>query len=143
MDRAAALQVLFADDDEAFRHLLRVRLAQLSELEIVAGAEAVELALALRPEVVLLDVAMPRLDGFGAATLIQESLPQAAVVMHSGEMTPTTSSAPQSSSCHSWTSCASTRHSSRSCVCERNPSRAVSANGGQVREFAFYARSRS
>lgn len=83
VDREAALQVLFADDDEAFRHLLRVRLAQLSELEIVAeaadGAEAVKLD----------DVAMPRLDGFGAATLIQESLPQATVVMHSAEMTPT------------------------------------------------------
>lgn len=33
-------------------------------------ASAVELALALRPEVVLLDVTMPWLDGFGAAMLI-------------------------------------------------------------------------
>lgn len=92
VDEPVALRILFADDDEAFRHLLRVRLDQIPEVEIVAeaadGAEAVELALALRPEFVLLDIAMPRLDGFEAATRIQESLPQATVVMHSGEMTP-------------------------------------------------------
>jgi len=59
-----------------------------SSAEAADGAEAVELALALRPEVVLLDIAMPRLDGFEAATRTQESLPHATVVMHSGEMTP-------------------------------------------------------
>ena len=59
--------VLVADDDARLRRLLRRILADEFEvLEAADGAEAVELALAARPSVVLLDLEMPVLDGRGA-----------------------------------------------------------------------------
>ncbi len=64
------IRVLLADDEALVRSGLRLVLEADPEIEILAeagdGAEAVTLARELSPEVVLLDLQMPRLDGLGA-----------------------------------------------------------------------------
>ncbi len=63
----AGRHVVLADDDPVQRKLTRVRLEQLGFAVTTAadGAEALELARRLRPDVLVSDVLMPRLDGFG------------------------------------------------------------------------------
>ena len=81
-------RVLIADDHEPTRVLLRT-LIELEGMEVVGEAEdgnaAVALALEREPDVVLLDVNMPGLDGLGAAELIRGSCPQTLLLLHSGE----------------------------------------------------------
>jgi len=61
------IRVLLADDDEAIRGAYRIILDAQPDIEVVAdaadGAAAVELAHRLRPDVVLADIRMPRMDG--------------------------------------------------------------------------------
>jgi DNA-binding NarL/FixJ family response regulator len=85
-------RVLVADDHTVVRQGLVGLLRAAGEFEIVAeakdGHEAVEKALATRPDVVILDVAMPRLDGFEAARRIKKALPAVrilALTMHEDE----------------------------------------------------------
>jgi len=64
------IKVLLADDEGLVRSGFRVLLEVEDDIEVVAeatnGAEAVELARAMRPDVVLMDIRMPRLDGIQA-----------------------------------------------------------------------------
>jgi DNA-binding NarL/FixJ family response regulator len=66
-----AIRVLLADDHKIFREGLKNLLAQESDLSIVAdtddGAHAVELALSLTPDIAILDISMPNLNGIEAA----------------------------------------------------------------------------
>jgi CheY-like chemotaxis protein len=83
------LRVLFADDDEASRVLLRVLLEFVDGVEIVGeardGLEAVELAQETRPQLVILDVRMPRLDGLAAAEVLLAANPGIELVVHTSE----------------------------------------------------------
>jgi DNA-binding NarL/FixJ family response regulator len=69
-----SIKVLIADDQELVRTGFRKILESESDLEVVGeagdGGEAVEAALLLRPDVVLMDIRMPRLDGLEATRLI-------------------------------------------------------------------------
>jgi DNA-binding NarL/FixJ family response regulator len=69
MTGAEKITVLIADDHPVVRQGLRVLLSLHSDIEVVAeassGAEAVELAAAVAPEVILLDLKLPGLDGLG------------------------------------------------------------------------------
>lgn len=78
------LRVLLADDHAVVRDGLRA-LLQAADIEVVGavggGREAVRLALALRPDVVLIDIAMPDLNGIEATRLLRERWPDARIVV--------------------------------------------------------------
>jgi DNA-binding response OmpR family regulator len=67
--------VLVADDDEDVRELVVFRLERAGYEVITAGdgEEAVELALARRPRVCVIDVMMPKLDGYEVTERLRES----------------------------------------------------------------------
>ena len=80
-----SIRVLIADDEELVRTGLRLILEAEPDIDVVGeaanGRLAVEAAAALRPDVVLLDVRMPELDGVQAARLIRDSGASAQVVI--------------------------------------------------------------
>jgi NarL family two-component system response regulator LiaR len=73
------IRVLIADDHRMVREGLKAFLAPQDEIEIVGeakdGAEALLLAQNLRPDVILLDLVMPRMDGIQATKAIKEATP--------------------------------------------------------------------
>jgi len=78
------IRVLLVDDHKVVRRGLRGFLELLDDIEIVGeaenGREAVEAARDLRPDVVLMDLLMPELDGIGAITQIKAELPEVELV---------------------------------------------------------------
>ena len=80
-----AVRVLIADDQAAYAEALKTILALHDRVEVVGhardGAEAVGLALALEPDVVVMDVHMPTMDGLQATEALARRLPSARVVM--------------------------------------------------------------
>jgi DNA-binding NarL/FixJ family response regulator len=81
----AKIRVLVADDHPAFRAGLQLMLADAVDLEVVGlaenGDQAVELAEPLRPDVVVMDLRMPGLDGIGATRRLLELDPAVGVVV--------------------------------------------------------------
>ena len=79
------IRVLLADDEPLVRAGIRAVLAADPGIEVVAEADngrvAVELAVAHRPDVVLLDIVMPVLDGLAAAAELTRTVPAAGVLM--------------------------------------------------------------
>ena len=78
------LRVLIADDDKDLRLLLSVNLAGGGPVEIVGeardGREAVELAIALRPDLIVMDLMMPVMDGAEATRVIKSQLPSVEII---------------------------------------------------------------
>jgi NarL family two-component system response regulator LiaR len=74
------IRVLIADDHKMVRQGLRLFLRMDPSIEIVGeatnGAEAVELAERLRPDVVLMDILMPVMDGISATAAIRKAHPE-------------------------------------------------------------------
>lgn len=82
---ADVIRVLVADDQRVVRDGLSMLLGLLPGVEIVGtaadGDEATELARELKPDVVLMDLRMPRMDGIDATRLIRERHPATQVVV--------------------------------------------------------------
>lgn len=85
---ADGIRVVVADDVEALRALIRLALEEHKDIDVVGeaadGRQAVALASALAPDVILLDVSMPGCDGLEALIEIRREAPAVAVVMLSG-----------------------------------------------------------
>ena len=83
-----SVRVFLVDDVGAFRALMRFTLEEDPRIQVVGeasdGQEGVNGVARLKPDVVLLDLAMPVLDGFEAMPLILESSPQTTIVALSG-----------------------------------------------------------
>ena len=79
------IRVLIADDQPVVRDGLSMLLGLLDDVEIVAtaadGGEAVELARVHEPDVVLMDLRMPRLEGAEATRQILAALPRTRVLV--------------------------------------------------------------
>ena len=81
----APIRVLIADDQRVVREGLSMLVALIDDVEVMGaacdGAEAVRLAETYRPDVVLMDLRMPDLDGIAATGLLREQLPAARVLV--------------------------------------------------------------
>jgi DNA-binding NarL/FixJ family response regulator len=79
------MRVVVAEDHPVFRDGLRALLASLPDVDLVGEAEdgeaAVELAVELRPDLVLMDLAMPRRNGIEATRAITARCPETAVLV--------------------------------------------------------------
>jgi DNA-binding NarL/FixJ family response regulator len=80
-----AIRVLIADDQPAVRRGLHLRLTLEPEVEVIGeardGAEAISLARSLQPDVVLMDVRMPGMDGIEATAALRAVARESAVVI--------------------------------------------------------------
>jgi DNA-binding NarL/FixJ family response regulator len=83
------IRVLVADDYEPFRRLVSSTLPKQPQLQLVGeasdGVEAVQKAQELKADIILLDVNLPKLNGFEVGRRIREHLPQLKIIFFSGD----------------------------------------------------------
>lgn len=87
-----AVRVLVVDDYQPWLHFILSMLQDARDLQVIAeasdGKEAVQKAAQLQPELILLDVGLPTLDGIEAARQIREQSPNAAILFISEQRSP-------------------------------------------------------
>jgi two-component system, NarL family, response regulator NreC len=81
----ASLRILVADDNEAVRNglcsFLEARSGWVVCGRVVDGTDTVQKAVELRPDIILVDVSMPGLNGFEVAARIHEQLPDSEILI--------------------------------------------------------------
>src|SRR5215469_12082459 len=81
----AALRILIVDDNDAVRAGIRALLASRTDYavcgEAVDGLDAIAKAEQLHPDVVLMDISMPHMNGLEATRLLQRDVPEAQVLI--------------------------------------------------------------
>ena len=86
--RLQPARVLIADDEPLFIESVQALLAHDERVEVVGtatnGQDAVDLAVALEPDVTLMDISMPMLDGIEATRRMRERVPAACVLVLTG-----------------------------------------------------------
>jgi DNA-binding NarL/FixJ family response regulator len=86
--RPRPLRVLVADDEPLFVESVEALLAGDDRIEVVGragnGQDAIDAAVALEPDVTLMDISMPVIDGIEAARRIREHLADACIVILTG-----------------------------------------------------------
>ena len=91
MDRRPPLRVVVVDDAEEFREAACELLQVFFDVEVVGrgkdGFEALQLAIAYEPDLLLINANMPRLDGISAARLVSRHCPGTKILVMSGEDT--------------------------------------------------------
>jgi CheY-like chemotaxis protein len=90
---ARRIRVMIVDDHDAVRAILRALLAAERDFDVIAeatnGKEAVELAAACHPDIVIMDLNMPVLDGVSATRQLLRQSPESKVVIFSANREPT------------------------------------------------------
>jgi len=80
-----AIRVLLVDDQALFREGLETLLSVHKDIQVVGqannGQEAVEVATRVQPDVILMDMRMPVLDGIGATRCLKKALPKCRVIV--------------------------------------------------------------
>jgi DNA-binding NarL/FixJ family response regulator len=88
MAKNKTIRVLIADDHSLFAEALQTILGTDERFQVVGlardGQEAVEQARKLKPDVTLMDIAMPGVDGFEATMQLRQERPKACVLMLTG-----------------------------------------------------------
>jgi DNA-binding NarL/FixJ family response regulator len=88
----SSVRILVVDDFEPFRQFIISTLQTMPELQVIAaasdGLEAVRMAEELNPDLILLDIGLPRLNGIEAAHRISRVLPDAKILFLSQDNDP-------------------------------------------------------
>jgi CheY-like chemotaxis protein len=83
-DQGKAIRVLLADDHAIFRNGLRRLLEDETGIKVVGqandGQEAIEIAQQLKPDVILMDISMPRINGIEATRIIHREHPDIRII---------------------------------------------------------------
>src|SRR4051812_13289318 len=83
-ERAAPLRILLADDHVTVRHGLKLLIEAHSDMKVISevsdGKAAIQNALALKPDVVVMDISMPGMNGLSATRALKQKHPHVVIV---------------------------------------------------------------
>jgi two-component system response regulator NreC len=83
-ERAATLRILLADDHVTVRHGLKLLIEAQPDMKVIAeasdGKAAMQNALALKPDVIVMDISMPGMNGLAATRALKQKHPQVVIV---------------------------------------------------------------
>jgi DNA-binding NarL/FixJ family response regulator len=78
------MRVLIGDNQDFIRRGVRAALSDQQDIEVCAeaidGNDALAKSLQFRPDIIIMDTVMPRMDGIGATRLLRKALPQAKIL---------------------------------------------------------------